>query len=613
MTILKHSTGRAARAGLGALLVLSLAGCRDFLATQPKGQLTSASFFQTADQAVQATNATYSMLRDWAVHVFAWIGMTDIVSDDATKGSIPGDASFLGDLDNLNFDPGNIAFSTTWTGYYQGIYRANVAIQKIPGADMDAGLKARLIAENKFLRAYFYFFLVRAYGGVPLITKPLTPDQYTQQRAPRDSVYALIERDLTDAIADLPLKSQYSAADMGRATKGAAQALLAKVDLYEGKYQQALDNAQAVINSGEYALYPDYNTLFTKAGENSSESVFEVGAVALEQGGGGSQYPQVQGVRGVPNIGWGFNDPSPNLEASYEPGDPRLEATILYPWEMLPDGSGRIVHKNPNMPNGRFNQKAFTSPDTPLGSGNSGVDIRLIRYADVLLIAAEASYRTGDPGTAASYLDQVRARARGNRTMTLGITPETLSDSLANEVGLAPGTSRVFVRYVNPSTDGYANGLRSLTTEVDDAHTPPVRVDTMDVIQSVDGTPVTTLQDYFAAVDGKSSGSTAVLGVLRVTQAADSTVTAQPMTIGVTAMKLLPDVTATGDALLTAILHERRHELAMEQHRWLDIVRQGRAATLMAADGKNYVQSDSLYPIPSGEIELAGLTQNPGY
>jgi len=335
--------------------------------------------------------------------------------------------------------------------------------------------------------------------------------------------------------------------------------------------------------------------------------------VALEQGGGGSQYPQVQGVRGVPNIGWGFNDPSPNLEASYEPGDPRLEATILYPWEMLPDGSGRIVHKNPNMPNGRFNQKAFTSPDTPLGSGNSGVDIRLIRYADVLLIAAEASYRTGDPGTAASYLDQVRARARGNRTMTLGITPETLSDSLANEVGLAPGTSRVFVRYVNPSTDGYANGLRSLTTEVDDAHTPPVRVDTMDVIQSVDGTPVTTLQDYFAAVDGKSSGSTAVLGVLRVTQAADSTVTAQPMTIGVTAMKLLPDVTATGDALLTAILHERRHELAMEQHRWLDIVRQGRAATLMAADGKNYVQSDSLYPIPSGEIELAGLTQNPGY
>ncbi len=613
MKIFKHSTSRAARAGLGVLLALSLAGCRDFLSTQPQGQLTSASFFQTADQAVQATNATYSMLRDWSVHVFAWIGMTDIVSDDATKGSIPGDASFLGDLDNLSFDPGNIAFSTTWPGYYQGIYRANVAIQNIPSANMDATLKARLIGENKFLRAYFYFFLVRAYGGVPLITQPLLPSQYTQKRAPRDSVYAQIERDLNDAIAVLPLKSEYSAADVGRATKGAAQALLAKVELFEGKYQQALTNAQAVINSGQYALDPDYATIFTQAGENSPESVFEVGSVALEQGGGATQWAQVQGVRGIPNIGWGFNDPSPDLEASYEPGDPRLQATILYPWEMLPDGSGRIVYQNPNMTNNRYNQKAFTSPDTPLGSGNSGVDIRLIRYADVLLVGAEAAYRTGDQGTATSYLNQVRERARGGRTMTLGITPEMLSDSIAAEVGLPSVGSRVFIRYVNPSTDGYANGLRGMITEVDDNNTPPVRVDTMDVIQTVDGTAVTTPQDYFAAVETKSAGSTVVLGITRVMQAADGSVALQPMTVSVTAMKLLPDVTATGDALLTAILHERRHELAMEQHRWFDIIRQGRADSLMTAAGKSWNPRDTIFPIPSGEIELAGLSQNPGY
>jgi hypothetical protein len=611
MTILQQSAKRVTRVGLAALVVLGLAGCKDFLSTEPQGQLTTASFFKTSDQAVEATNATYSMLRDWSVHVFAWIGVTDIVSDDATKGSVPGDASFLGDLDNLSFDPGNIAFSTVWQGYYRGIYRANVAIQGIPSANMDENLKARLIGENKFLRAYYYFFLVRAFGGVPLITTPLLPNQFTQPRASAQEVYAQIEKDLTDAMGVLP--AQYSGADIGRATKGAAQALLAKVDLYEGKYQDALTNAEAVINSGQYSLYPDYDTLFTQAGENSPESVFEVGNVALEQGGAASQYAQVQGVRGTPNIGWGFNDPSPNLEASYEPGDPRLEATILYPWELLPDGSTRIVYLNPSMLNNRYNQKVFTSPDTPLGSGNSGVDIRIIRYADVLLMAAEAAYRTGDEATARTYLNMVRARARGSRTVTLGITPETLSDSVAAEVGLPANGSRVFVRYVNPSTQAYTAGLRGMVTEFNSDNTPPVQVDTMDVINTVDGTAVTTLQDYFTAVDTKTPGNTVTLGVTRVMQAADGTVTMQPLSIPVPAMTLLPDVTATGQDLLTAIFHERRHELAMEQHRWFDINRQGRAQALMEADGKTWAAQDSVYPIPSQDVQLVGLEQNPGY
>ncbi len=602
------------RVGLTFLVVLGVAGCKDFLTTQPQGELTTANFFQTADQAIQATNATYSMLRDWEVHVFSWLGMTDIVSDDATKGSTPGDASFLADLDNLNFDPGNLAFDNTWQGYYRGIYRANVAIQGIPGANMDASLKARLIGENKFLRAYYYFFLVRAFGGVPLVTAPLLPSEFKQPRASAQDVYAQIEKDLTDAIAVLPLKSQYAAADMGRATKGAAQALLAKVDLYEGKYQEALTNAEAVINSGQYGLYPDYNTLFTQAAENSSESVFEVGNVALPQGGGASQYAQVQGVRGTPNIGWGFNDPSPNLEASFEPGDPRLEATILYPWELLPDGSQQIVYLNPSMLNNRYNKKAFTPPiNAGLGSDNSGVDIRIIRYADVLLFAAEAAYRTGDEATARTYLNMVRERARGGRTVTLGISAEALSDSVAAEVGLPANGSRVFVRYVNPSTQAYAAGLRGMVTEFNSNNTPPVQVDTMDVINTVDGTAVTTLQDYFTQVDTRTPGNNVTLGVTRVMQAADGSVTMQTLSIQVPAMTLLPDVTATGQDLLTAIWHERRHELAMEQHRWFDINRQGRGQAVMTADGKTWAAQDTIYPIPSAEVQLAGLTQNPGY
>ncbi|MEJ2216284.1 MAG: RagB/SusD family nutrient uptake outer membrane protein [Gemmatimonadota bacterium] len=606
MTILQRSAKRMTRVGLAALVALGLAGCKDFLTTQPQGQLTTANFFKTESQAVEATNATYSMLRDWEVHVFSWLGVTDIASDDATKGSTPGDASFLGELDNLSFDPGNLAFHDTWQGYYRGIYRANVAIQGIPSADMDANLKARLIGENKFLRAYYYFFLVRAFGGVPLVTKPLLPNQFTQPRATAQEVYTQIEQDLTDAMGVLP--TQYSGADIGRATKGAAQGLLAKVDLYEKKYQEALNNAEAVINSGVYSLYPDYDTLFTQMGENSSESVFEVGNVALEQGGAASQYAQVQGVRGTPNIGWGFNDPSPNLEASYEPGDPRLEATIMYPWEMLPDGSTRVVYLNPSMLNNRYNQKVFTSPDTPLGSGNSGVDIRILRYADVLLIAAEAAYQTGDEATARTYLNMVRARARGTRTVTLGISPEALSDSVAAVAGLPANGSRVFVRYVNPSTQAFTAGLRGMATEYNSNNTPPVQVDTMDVINTVDGTAVTTLQDYFTQVDTKTPGANVALGVTRVTSTGTTT-----LTINVPAMALLPDVTATGQDLLTAIWHERRHELAMEQHRWFDINRQGRADALMTADGKTWAARDSVYPIPSQEVQLVGLTQNPGY
>src|SRR5439155_24920351 len=152
-------------------------------------------------------------------------------SNDDTKRSTPGDDSFLGDLDNLTFDPGNLALAHTWDGYYKGVYRANVAIQHIPDVSMDATLKGRLIGENKFLRAYYYFFLVRAFGGVPLVTQPLTPDQFIHPRATPDELYALIEPDLQDASALLPTKLQYAATDVGRATKGAAQGFLAEVYL----------------------------------------------------------------------------------------------------------------------------------------------------------------------------------------------------------------------------------------------------------------------------------------------------------------------------------------------------------------------------------------------
>lgn len=626
------SSGRRARLALPAVLVLGLLGCNDFLTTEPKAELTTDNFFTSAAQAEQATNATYAMLRNWSVHVFAYLGMTDIASDDATKGSVPADASFLLELDNLNFDPGNNAFSGTWTGYYQGIYRANVAIANIPEIDMNANERARLVAENKFLRAYYYFFLARAFGGVPLITAPLQPGEYYQPRATREAVFDQIEQDLMDAIEVLPEQSAYGPSDVGRASKGAARALLARVHLFQGEYQAAWDQAQAVIGSGEYSLYPTYDQLFDFAGENSSETVFEVQVIAVEGGnngasGGATQHAQVQGVRGFPNLGWGFNTPSPDLEESYEPGDPRLQSTILYPWELLGDGSGLVVWINPSMPNNRFNEKMQTSTENPGGSGNSGINIRLIRYADVLLMAAEAGYQIGQDGQAQTYLNMVRQRAREGATVTAGFSPELLDETIATGVlGLAT-PSRVFVRYVNPETAAYAAGLRGLESSRDDEITPiPIRVANMDLITAVEGTPVTTPAELQAAVSAAGQGATVTLSVLRVSHPAGGAPTTSTLSIDVPVIALLPDVSAGGQDLLEAIWSERRHELAMEQHRWFDLVRTGRANQVMEAltcedralaPGCTPVTFEEgvqeVYPIPLAEVTIANLQQNPGY
>lgn len=602
-------------------LVTTWTGCDAFIETEPLGQLTTASFFETPDQAIHATNAAYSQLRDWNVHVFAWLGMTDIASDDATKGSTPPDAAFLLEFDNLNWNSSNGAFRGTWEGYYQGIFRTNVAIQGIQEMDnIDAQLKNRLLAENRFLRAYYYFFLVRAYGGVPLITEPLAPGELEQPRASKEEVYSLIEEDLQFAIENLPMRSEYDASDVGRATQGAAQAMLAEVHLFQDEFQQACQLGQEVINSGQYSLFPDYSQIFTPAGENSSGSVFEVQSVALEQGGAGSQYSQVQGVRGFPSLGWGFNQPTGDLENAYEPGDPRQQATIMFPWELLPYGNPEnlVVWINPQTTNDRYNQKVYIPPDTPGGSGNGGSNIRRIRYAYVLLNTAEACFQTGQEDLARDLVNQVRERAR-NREVTLGFTPERLAEDIATDVLGLQTESRVFVRSVNPESwaAGEVQPFESSRFDYEQDGLVPVCVEQMDIIQSVNGMDVTTIERYYDALDALSPGEQATLEILRVSQptcGTPGTADTESLTVTVETHQLLPPIAASGQALLEAIWHERRVEVAMEQHRWFDIIRQGRAEQVMADVGKEFIPGKhELYPIPQSEVDIAGLQQNPGY
>ncbi|MCS7037843.1 MAG: RagB/SusD family nutrient uptake outer membrane protein, partial [Saprospiraceae bacterium] len=202
---------------------LALWGCqKEFLDRKPLGQLTYENFFQNAEQAIQATNAVYNQFRSWDCVGLPYIGVTDIISDDADKGSTPNDAPFLLEVDSFTFDATNISFATVWRGYFRVIARANVAISEIPRVDMDPKLRDRLVGECKFLRAYAYLLLVQWFGDLPLITRPLTGNEYyAQERQPKSVIYDQIERDLLDAIQVLPEKSQYAPADLGRATKGA--------------------------------------------------------------------------------------------------------------------------------------------------------------------------------------------------------------------------------------------------------------------------------------------------------------------------------------------------------------------------------------------------------
>jgi len=602
----------------GLLTVLIFSGCEDALLDQkPRGELTLASFFEDEQDAIEATNATYNRMRTFNFTNFLWLGMTDIASDDANKGSTPADAAGIqGVLEQWTFDPSTLNFINTWRDYYQGIFRANIAIANIPDIDMDESLKQRLIAENKFLRAHFYFFLVRSFGGVPLITEPQEPGEFEVPRTSAEEIFSLIEQDLREAIEVLPLKSQYSPSDLGRATKGAARGILAKVLMFQEKFGEAQQFAEDVITSGEYSLFDDYEFIFRREGENSSESVFEVQAIANEQQTGGTQYSVHQGVRGTPNLGWGFNNPSDDLLNAYEPGDPRLGATVLFVHETLPFGPEDIVRHNVNMlDNQRYNQKPFIPLDNPGGNGNGGSNIRVLRYADVLLTAAEAAFQNGNTADAVNYVNMVRERARNGQSATLGFEAEALSSLAADTIGRPDLQGRPFVRFASDGGPAANAGLETMDWEVAEGL---LSFDVVDIIMSIDGVNVPTLDVFRNEMRSKSPNQSVAVEVLRITETRNGdskSRNSETLLLAMNTTELLPDINASGQDLLNAIWHERRVELAMEQQRMWDLRRTGRDSEILKALGRNFQDGKhELYPIPRNEMDQNPLLdQNPGY
>jgi len=402
--------------------IISFQSCKkSFLNVDPAQNTAATQFFKTQDDATKAVSAMYANLREWNNIAFAPIAVESMGSDDVEKGSTASDATFFNDYHNFTITSGDAQLGGFWRGQYQTINFANQILTNVPGITMDETLKARYLAEAKFIRAYAYFRLVRAFGDVPLrLTLPKSASEYNLPRTAKAQVWAAIETDLNDAANVLP--QTYSAADVGHATKGAAIALHAKVAMYLKKWTDVLNYTNQVMGMG-YSLFPDYEQMFRTNHKNNQESVFEVQCALIPNNpdASNSQYSQVQGVRGVTGGGWGFNVPSPELAAAYETGDPRRDATIIFRGETTPEND-KIPATGDNP---MYNQKSYVPFKLYVSGFNEGCQQNkiVLRYADVLLMNAEANNELGNSAAALIPLEQVRARARaGNAAILPKIT-----------------------------------------------------------------------------------------------------------------------------------------------------------------------------------------------
>lgn len=366
------------------------------------------------------------------VHGFAFISATNIMSDDADKGSFPLDqASTTGQFDEFTISPSNQFCETLWTGHYNAIGNANQALKALASTTLDPSLVTELRAEVRFIRAYLYFNLVRLYGGVPLVLRVPTDVNDANSdtfltRADVSVVYDSIISDLQFANKYLPLKSQLASSNKGHATKGAAQGMLAKVYLYLANWSLAYAWSDSVISSGQYGLVPDYGSQFRQAGNNGPESIFEIQTGTFNNAFLRiDNYTDSQGPRAIAgwnDLGWGFNDPSLSLINSYETGDLRKAETIIFidnsgthAGTVLWDGFR--IPSSDTVQNLYYNYKTYTSSTVPSketyitpSDKDRPKNVIILRYADVLLINAEAAVQ-GGVGDAVTPVNLVRQRA----------------------------------------------------------------------------------------------------------------------------------------------------------------------------------------------------------
>ncbi len=400
-------------------LMLMAMSCETFLEKYPLDTVNTENFYKTADDAIAAINAAYQPLQRPKLHnMRMWT--TDIIAGNSEVGANPVEANDgIETKDQANFitTTDNRGVLDLYQGPAPGILYANLVLQKVPDTAMDEELKNRILGEAKFLRAYYYFILVRFFGDVPLILKPQTPgDDLRPFRTPESEVYDQIIRDLEEAIQQLPRREEYAAKDTGRASKGAAAGMLAKVYLTLGEWQKTVDLCNQVTSLG-YALNDNYADNFNPETENSIESLFEVQYVNpvnnfWDDANQSSWTTNFMGPRDSPltSVGWGWNLPTQEFVDAYEPGDLRKDVTIFY--EGGPQFDGKDYKASMSYATG-YNVRKFIMPASYVPSGSSGSPLNwpVLRYADVLLMKAEALNELGSTSDAEAPLNEVRDRA----------------------------------------------------------------------------------------------------------------------------------------------------------------------------------------------------------
>jgi starch-binding outer membrane protein, SusD/RagB family len=421
-------------------------GCKKFVDYNPHEdyQITADDYLKTSDDYQKMVIGTYSPLQ--------WLWANTVIGDVASDNSVAGgenatDQIGFQQIDDYQITPINSYLTEAWKACYEGINRANYLHEN--KAKLDFAGKDALYGEVYFLRAYYYFELVRMFGDVPLfVDKRLSvADSKQFQRSPKADVYKQIEADLTSAIAVLPITN----IQKGRITKYAAQALLGKVLLYQNKFDAAAAMLENVVN-GPFNLVPNFGDIFLQTGENGVESVFEIQYSNASPfydwsnpgRGQGNLAVQVCGIRNLEGSspygqGWSTNLPTANLANAFTTGDKRKAVTVLdieaYKTANPSFNIKYLVapYKNTGLYNQKYlPRKGETSGQVELNYLNN---FRTIRYADVLLMAAEAFNRATTPndGKAQGYLNRVRQRAFGDALHNITVTGAALKQAIWDE------------------------------------------------------------------------------------------------------------------------------------------------------------------------------------
>lgn len=412
-------------------ILIGLSACNDVLDVEPKTFSSGENYYETEGQILRAVNGAYGRLQDLYRGDF-W-AMTEMRSDNTNYHYNEGNrgAQQREEIDEFLITSDNNYIAGIWSLMYSGIQQSNVILNRIEGVEFaDQAKKDQHIGEAKFLRALYYFHLVRLFGPVPLLVEEVEEpeDAFTDERASVDQVYEQIINDAEDAATNLP--ESYEGTDVGRATKGAALTLLGEVYLTRKDYDAAISTLQQVTNLN-YALVPDYADIYDPNNKNNLESVFEIQFNAGVEGENSNfifqfgPYNASEDLTGYKGLLGGNNIPTLDMITAYEEGDARKEASIAFyvnaenaQYDEAIGDSIPFIKKYYHPP---FEQQGRTDENWPV-----------YRYAHVLLMLAEALNEKGQTQEAYQYINPVRQRAE-LAPLPAGLSQDAFRDAVYHE------------------------------------------------------------------------------------------------------------------------------------------------------------------------------------